>query len=1224
MHVKRSAVLTACLLSAITLSAALGQTFVSTITLPDTFGFGNAPRGLVANHLRGEVYCGGDYPGGVLFISDSTAQKTGFTRAGTNIVPLCVRPNGQWLFVSHYNSRRLSVIDVTTRTVIRSASLGSNVVAAACRPDGNRVYGVLSSGASLAFLDPAGDSTVGYIPLLSRPVSLALDSTGQKLYLPLPDTNRLAVVNSLGDSVLRYVRVGARPHAAAWRGATGRLYVARYGSDSLAVIDCAADTILRYVAVGDSPVGFAVNPVLNRVYCLNYKTRTVSVIDGANDSVIATVPVGNDPRSIACSPLTGRVYCANNASYSVTVIDGATNTVVRTPLVGIGPVEVACCPQSGRAYVVRAAEAAISIIGGPSDTVIGLVTTVAQPVALALDVTRGKVWWLDELNGIAGSVTMPSAQSTANVPLPSLPVAAVHNPANDRLYVACDAAGRVAVIDPANDSLLALIPVGASPRRLCLRSDGSRVYSTNSGGNSVSVIDATADTVIATVPVGATPFALRHDPVRDRLLVVNSSGSSVTVVNCTTNTVVATITVGTYPYDVALAPLSGRAYVPSSGTDSVAVIDLAANTKVRSIAVPNSPTRALYNPTDNRLYVACYAAESVAVIDCAAESLVATVRVRTPAALALSKHGRVWCASDGHNSVSVINPGANRRLITLQTGDEPLAIVADSASGLVYTANYSGYTLSAFKDHAVDVAAVSANVNASYDPLDTVVPTGTWANYSVGAVDFDAWLSLRDPLGRLVYSEHRYVTGLAAGRDTTLTGFPGYVLRTPGNWVARCSTRCTGDSVRADDVVSTGFTVTGTGVLGWAQHTPMPLAPSGRAVKEGGWLATGPDGTIYAAKGYKTGDFFGYAPLGDSWQTLTSIPPGLEGRPPYKGACAASDNNRYIYAVKGNSRFGFYRYDMVDNSWLEREPVPGGISGKKPKGGTEVAFVQRGDTGFVYLLKGRTYEFWRYNTVANSWTALPDAPMGTYKWKDGTWLVAVGDTAVYTHKANRHEFWRYDILAGAWSPTALAPMPLLNFIGRNKRSKAGGCAALWGDRIMALKGGNTQELWEYSLTGNTWTELETIPSLGITGRKKRIKGGADIVNVGNWRLYALKGNKTVELWSYTPVSLGLAAKGSRPDRDGVQAEAANLRPASALQVEQNPARGGAVVHLAGPPTEDPSLLTLHDAAGRVVLSAPVGGRSRVPLDLSRLAPGVYFVRLGSSTPVGPARLVLMR
>ncbi len=430
-----------------------------------------------------------------------------------------------------------------------------------------------------------------------------------------------------------------------------------------------------------------------------------------------------------------------------------------------------------------------------------------------------------------------------------------------------------------------------------------------------------------------------------------------------------------------------------------------------------------------------------------------------------------------------------------------------------------------------------------------------------------------------------------------------------GHWQAFCSTDAVLDTVPANDTLTKAFNVyagTPPWVPGWHEVRPMPAEPSQRPVKDGGWLVyEQSNGLFYAAKGNKVADFYSYDPIGDTWHLLHLWPEGREMKPPYRGAAAAADGNGHIYATKGNNSLGFWRYDIDGDSWHQLPDVLLGSTGKKVKGGTDLVYVDGGASGYVYMLKGYKSEFHRFDIASQTWEMLPSAPeAGRPKWDKGSWLVYDGSRYMYAHKAKYHQLWRYDDIAGQWDTLTLRGMPLVSRTGRSKKSKDGGSGAFDNGRIWALKGGNTCEFYRYDIAGDSWSEKDTMPSVGSTARKKRVKAGGDIATFRENFLYALKGNKTRELWYYyEPVVPQRAVRG------GVAGSAVLVSNAG-FAVVPNPSAGSRVELQTGRPASGSSSFALFDISGRRVYGCLLSpDRTRFELDIGRLPAGTYLAVL---------------
>ncbi|MBN2537987.1 T9SS type A sorting domain-containing protein [candidate division WOR-3 bacterium] len=524
------------------------------------------------------------------------------------------------------------------------------------------------------------------------------------------------------------------------------------------------------------------------------------------------------------------------------------------------------------------------------------------------------------------------------------------------------------------------------------------------------------------------------------------------------------------------------------------------------------------------------------------------------------------------------------------------------------------------------------------DTGTTVVPKATAQNFGEAAADFRAWFVLDDPADAEVYRESLDYAGLEPGTAVELA-FPTFnVGLAEGGWTTRCSVYVGGDTLPANDFLDGSFTVVARPPWpeGWHEAEPMPLPPSGRPVKRGGWLTRAGD-RLYAAKGYKTQDFYRYDLLADSWSQLEPVPFGDYGgrqREAKKGSRGESDGERHIYYTAGNNTLTFFRYDVVTDSWKRLADVPEGPRRKRVKGGNDLQYVVVDDTGWVYLMKGYKTEFYRFNTVTGFWDTLPDLPyVRKDKWDKGSWLVYDGDRTMYAHQSkyynrttDHHYMFRYDIPGDSWHSQALTGMPLYGLHSgriRKKKSKDGGSAAWYSGEIWALKGGNTQQFWKYSPWADSWTELDTFPNFGSTGRKRRVKYGADIVEYGAGVFYALKGNKTRELWRYVvPAGMAMAA---RPERSGVMAGPAGLGHA-VMAVGPNPAVAARATVRYDLPVAGPAWLTLFDVTGREVArwALVLDRAGTVGLDLEKLNAGIYLLRLESGDEEATAKLVINR
>lgn len=265
--------------------------------------------------------------------------------------------------------------------------------------------------------------------------------------------------------------------------------------------------------------------------------------------------------------------------------------------------------------------------------------------------------------------------------------------------------------------------------------------------------------------------------------------------------------------------------------------------------------------------------------------------------------------------------------------------------------------------------------------------------------------------------------------------------------------------------------------------------------------------------------------IATGWMKLADMPAGAAGKNVKAGGALTVVKDTLIYAFKGGGKSEFYCYNTERGNWTTCCSIPFCAAGtkKRVKAGAALASVTAPDrdwrsrTSRVYAFKGGgTSEFWCYDVAANQWTELPPIP-GLKKVKGGAALVWVPSrTALYALKGNgTYEFWCYDLAHDTWyqkPDIPAAPPPQ-----RPKKVKEGAALALavWDhDTLLyALKGNSTRELWTYSPARDTWLYRDSVPY--APGKKNKIKDGAGLVSNQRDRLYLTKGGKTSEFWEYS-------------------------------------------------------------------------------------------------------------
>lgn len=427
-------------------------------------------------------------------------------------------------------------------------------------------------------------------------------------------------------------------------------------------------------------------------------------------------------------------------------------------------------------------------------------------------------------------------------------------------------------------------------------------------------------------------------------------------------------------------------------------------------------------------------------------------------------------------------------------------------------------------------------------------------------------------------------------------------------------------------------------IAGWQRLADLPAGPKNKNVKNGGCLAYKPDylgDHVYALKGNGRCEFYRYNVFSNTWETKESIPAiGRSGKKKvvkkggaiaayFREPCLSPPGWRCcccVPAIKGNNTLEFWLYDPQLSGtgvypWSQLPDVPQGS--KALKEGTGLVRLPVNDTPCVFLLKGSgTNEFYCFNHYAGSWRTMTPAPLGVSgkPYKSGSCLTTDGTNTIYALKGNYNEFYAYNIATGIW--TTKASLPLVNSAGNKKKAKDGAALAWSQDRVYALKGNNTAELWQYNPTKDTWVQLTNMP----VGGGKKVKGGGALTAMPD-ALFALKGNNTLEFWGFGISSLladagGTAAAGS---------SGAALKPE--LLLGANPV-GEQIRIMLQLPQAGAVSLRLYDMTGRLAARLAQGwypaGTVQVTIATQNLSKGVYLLRLSTAAGEIERKLVVIR
>jgi hypothetical protein len=189
----------------------------------------------------------------------------------------------------------------------------------------------------------------------------------------------------------------------------------------------------------------------------------------------------------------------------------------------------------------------------------------------------------------------------------------------------------------------------------------------------------------------------------------------------------------------------------------------------------------------------------------------------------------------------------------------------------------------------------------------------------------------------------------------------------------------------------------------------------------------------------------------------------------------AMNNNYKLFAPMLKAAFTITALSLATFSataqWAVKAPIP------TPGRDASATFTINNT---IYLAgSSASKDFWKYNTVANTWTRLADIPgcianrgFAVAFALNGKGYVATGaDTSIVTVK---QDLWQYDTATNTWAQKASLPGP-----GRD------GAFSFVVNNIAYIGGGNDStgyllnDFWAYDPTTNSWAAKANLPDYTI-------------------------------------------------------------------------------------------------------------------------------------------------
>lgn len=342
-------------------------------------------------------------------------------------------------------------------------------------------------------------------------------------------------------------------------------------------------------------------------------------------------------------------------------------------------------------------------------------------------------------------------------------------------------------------------------------------------------------------------------------------------------------------------------------------------------------------------------------------------------------------------------------------------------------------------------------------------------------------------------------------------------------------------------------------------NTWSKLADTPENITTGSCMSAPGDGAVYLLRGGNYNNFYKYSISGNSWVSLNSAAVNC-----YNGSqMIYPGSGSYIYVLLGyNSNENFYQYNFGSDEWTKVAAYPGGSASTTYNRGYP-SFATDGSN--IYVLDGYyTSNLSKYSIGTNTWTTLANSPGAMYAGCQLVWGGPNYPDFLYGYKgserSNGFEGFKYSISQNQWdgppyfdpadfqkyawsaycrmTPVKYNGQNYLYVFGRDYNSSWSWThvfyrlnldTGVWqqrteppqllygnsggdiyypgsGDYIYALRGNQNSDFYRYSISTDTWENLEST-QLGIDSGGRLAKGNDGYI-------YATRGWNSTFVYRY--------------------------------------------------------------------------------------------------------------
>lgn len=265
----------------------------------------SGPHGMAVTPDGRRIYVSGDNSSNVSVIDTTADRVTQTIDVGKSPHGLALTPDGKTLLVAVNGEDQVVFFDPATARAVGSVSVAKPHTIAV-RPDGKVAYVASQDpkGFAIVVVDLATRTAIRTIALDKSPRDLEFGHDGKALYFTEAGVSAVQVLDPASDKIVGEIPTGVSPHYANFFRNTKLGIVVVQGANELLLFDPATKQPVRSISVGKQPHWVTVSGDGKSAYVPNEGSNDLTMVDLATGQT-RTVAVGNAPRKVVVQPSSG-------------------------------------------------------------------------------------------------------------------------------------------------------------------------------------------------------------------------------------------------------------------------------------------------------------------------------------------------------------------------------------------------------------------------------------------------------------------------------------------------------------------------------------------------------------------------------------------------------------------------------------------------------------------------------------------------------------------------------------------------------------------------------------------------------------------------------------------------------------------------------------------------------------------------------------------------------